>query len=73
MLNKLQSNGRSMPEDPTNPDFHVDQKVWKVSDSLTLNLYGGHQCDLSWLALPSVAPFHLHHLAGKAGRGSASL
>ena len=65
-----------MPEDPTNPNFHVDWKVWKVwkvSDSLTLNLYGGHQCDLSWLALPSVAPFHLHHLAGKAGRGSASL
>ena len=31
----------AVSEDPEDPD-------WKVSDSLTLNLYGGLLCDLSW-------------------------
>ena len=31
----------AVPEDPINPEFHVRPDEWKVSDSLTLNLYGG--------------------------------
>ena len=34
-----------VPEDPMNPEFHVHPDDWKVSDSPTLNLYGGLQCD----------------------------
>ena len=37
----------AVPEDPITPEFYANPDDWKVSDSLTLNLYGEFQFDLS--------------------------
>ena len=35
----------AVPEDSINPKFYVIPHLWKVSDSPTVKLYGGLQCD----------------------------
>ena len=37
----------AVPEDPITPEFYASPDDWKVSDSLTVNLYGELRCDLS--------------------------